>query len=529
VTGSHEQAETGFSRDLSGPNVGRRIVLVGTASTLPGLAPQFVFGTGLAKAVAVVALGHAPDPTRLCGLPTWRSLNELHEQHERDPISMAVVSVPHREGRLRDDVLARLRDLGIIARLVTPLDELLLGDAATPQKQNVNIDPARLIDRTPRSIDRGAVAQVLEGRRVLITGAGGSIGSELCRIAASFNPACIILVERSENALFDIDRTLARRFPNVPRRAVLHDVTDATSTLDHFVALRPHTVFHAAAHKHVPLMEDHPSHAVDNNFFGTKSVVDACLAVGAERFVLISSDKAVHPSSVMGATKRLAEMYVHGLSNQAGESGTGLSMVRFGNVLGSACSVLPIWESQISEGGPVTVTDARMTRYFMTIHEAASLVVQASALSIRKGAPAAVYVLDMGRPVRILDLAHRFIEAHGFRPFTTESVCPTDPRVPNMEIRFTGIRPGEKLHEELAYTAEHLSPTSHPGILSFASPATTAHDVGRLVAELAAVRHCTDKGIVLAAIRRNVPDMKTSSLDTAHTANMSKHQKLRAA
>jgi len=273
------------------------------------------------------------------------------------------------------------------------------------------IDLAALIGRTPHEMDREAVGRVLRGRRVLITGAGGSIGGELARVAAEFEPSLLVLMERAENALFEIDRQMARHFPGVQRKAVLHDVVDAEATLRLCQKITPQVVFHAAAHKHVPLMEDHPAHAVTNNLFGTKSIADAAVAVGAERFVMISSDKAVNPTSVMGATKRLAEMYVRGLGGEIANrkspianegQGTRLSMVRFGNVLGSAASVLTIWAQQIAEGGPLTITDPRMTRYFMTIPEAATLVVQSAAL---EAGGVGVFVLDMGEPVRIVELA----------------------------------------------------------------------------------------------------------------------------
>ncbi|MBI1335429.1 MAG: NAD-dependent epimerase/dehydratase family protein [Phycisphaera sp.] len=307
------------------------------------------------------------------------------------------------------------------------------------------LDTATLIDRQPKPLDRRAIARVLTGKRVLITGSGGSIGSEIARIVASFEPAQLLLVERAENALFEIDRLIARQFPRVPRKALLHDITDAPRTESLFAEHRPQAVFHAAAHKHVPMMEDHPSAAVENNFFGTRSVVDAACEYGAEHFVMISTDKAVNPSSVMGATKRLAELYVQ---YQAGRSQTILSMVRFGNVLGSACSVLPIWSQQLSGGLPITVTHPDMTRYFMTIPEAAGLVLQSAALA--QGGE--VFLLDMGQPIRIVDLARRFIQSHGLTP---------DDDVP---IVYTGIRPGEKLFEELAYDSEDMAPTAHASV-----------------------------------------------------------------
>jgi FlaA1/EpsC-like NDP-sugar epimerase len=251
-------------------------------------------------------------------------------------------------------------------------------------------------------------------------------------------------------------------------------------------------------------MEDHPGAAITNNVLGTKAVADAAAACGSERFVMISSDKAVNPTSIMGATKRLAEMYVQGLGVR---SDTSMSMVRFGNVLGSACSVLPIWAAQIAEGGPVTVTDERMTRYFMTINEAASLVIQASAIERRGGSTPSIHVLDMGEPVRILDLAERFVRLSGLEPVRDQfpRIAPAGPAV---EIRLTGIRPGEKLHEELAYAAEALSPTAYPGINALAASGTVTWDIDAMVAELAAAANASPQDAA-ATIRRLVPEMKT--------------------
>jgi O-antigen biosynthesis protein WbqV len=395
-------------------------------------------------------------------------------------------------------------------------------------------------------MDREAISAILGGKCVLITGAGGSIGSELAKVAAAFEPSLLVLMERAENALFEIDRQIARHFPGVPRKAVLHDVVDAEATLRLCEKLRPHAVFHAAAHKHVPLMEDHPAHAVTNNLFGTKSIADAAVAAGAERFVMISSDKAVNPTSVMGATKRMAEMYVRGkgveVSRCQGVEGrTRLSMVRFGNVLGSAASVLTIWAQQIAEGGPITITDPRMTRYFMTIPEAATLVVQSAALDLEgsgassqqgtkgKDQPVGVFVLDMGQPVKIVDLASRFVRAHGMTPrivgdrptsggrFTRRAAALREHRDDDGEGRtidlvFTGIRPGEKLHEELAYAAEQLLPTAHPGIRAWAGPgfgADVAAGVAEMVAQMHAARFSQDPARVVDAIRRHVPEMRT--------------------
>jgi O-antigen biosynthesis protein WbqV len=438
-----------------------------------------------------------------------------------------------------------LAGAGISARLVPSIEELVdltppAAHAPAQARASQTLDLAALIGRTPHLRDRDAVGSVITGKRVLITGAGGSIGAEIARIAAAYTPEQLVLMDRSENALFEIDRQLGQRFPGLARRAVMHDVVDADATLRHLVQLRPQVVFHAAAHKHVPLMEDHPAHAVTNNLLGTKAIADAAVAVGVERFVMISSDKAVNPTSVMGATKRLAEVYVRWLAGQPGSRNSRLSMVRFGNVLGSACSVLTIWSAQIADGQPLTVTDPSMTRYFMTIPEAAGLVIQSALMpaagertvAVAPPGSAPVYVLDMGAPIRILDLAARYARAHGLDPrpiglaaaaaedspeFTDRATARSQ-GWPRIDIVVTGARPGEKIHEELAYAAELLAPTRFPGINAWQGPAPEDADsalardhearslsVIEMVAELSGLRSSPDRSAVLAAIRRHLP------------------------
>jgi FlaA1/EpsC-like NDP-sugar epimerase len=484
-------------------------VLIGTRETVAGLAAQLRVAAPGVKAAGAILLDAGGRPLD-AGLPILGGIAQLPDAHRVLGFTLAIVSLPSTSAAEQMRVRARLRELGIPERTVPPLAELL--DKPTPTRLSptdapADIDVVELIGRMPYGIDRRAVAEILEGKRIVITGAGGSIGSELARIAATFRPEQLILMERSENALFEIDRQIARRFPDVPRRSMLHDVVDQDQTLRHMVKLKPHAVFHAAAHKHVPLMEDHPAHAVTNNLFGTKSMADAAVAVGAERFVLVSSDKAVNPTSVMGATKRLAEIYVQSLH---GKGPTRAAMVRFGNVLGSACSVLPIWSAQLSEGGPVTVTDPRMTRYFMTIHEAATLVIQSAAID-PKSATGAVFVLDMGEPVKILDLAMRFVRAHGFVPRLRgqEASAAAGEGRPEIEVQITGARPGEKLHEELAYAAENLLPTPFPGIRAWAGRAAGTLDAAGMIAELSALRHSPDRDAVISGIRRWVPEMKS--------------------
>jgi len=432
--------------------------------------------------------------------------------HARYGFTAVLMALPPRLADLAAQLAAECERLGLDVRAIRPLSDLLAGlgvDSAppaalhrplsAPYSRPPTIDLARLIAREPHPVDEEALRTLLGGKRVLITGAGGSIGAELARRVAASGPASMALMDRSDNALFDIDRQLAARHPDIPRTPILHDVADADGALRHCMAHRPQVVLHAAAHKHVPLMEDHPALAVANNLFGTKSAADAALAVGAEHFVLISTDKAVNPSSVMGATKRLAERYVRSLN---GRGATRCRVVRFGNVLGSASSVLPIWSEQIAEGGPLTLTDPRMTRYFMTIPEAAALVLQAAALP---DSAADLYVLDMGEPIRVADLAERFIRLHGCEP--DRSGAPVEALPLNtIPIHISGVRPGEKLHEELVHDPSRLRPTGAPGVLAWPEPPVEIDDLGAMLSDLSAVRSAADPALVVAAIARWLPE-----------------------
>lgn len=512
----------------------RRAVLIGTPETVGQVRDQLSLVPGSPEPVGCILVDRQ-QPRAAGGLPVFGSLDDLAHAADRQRLGLAIVSLPMAMADTINLVRGRLRSLGLEERFIPPLQDLLshtppfaIGLATPAQSASTGgaprLDIAELIGRRAHTLDHASVARILTGKRVLITGAGGSIGSELARIVSSFNPAQLQLVERAENPLFEVDRQIARRFPNVVRRAALHDVVDAEGTLRLLVDLKPDVVFHAAAHKHVPLMEDHPAHAVTNNLFGTKSIADAALAVGAERFVMVSTDKAVNPTSVMGATKRLAELYVQWLHESSrrmgGPGATRFSMVRFGNVLGSACSVLTIWSAQLAEGGPVTVTDPRMTRFFMTIPEAATLVIQAAAIDHPETDPAAVHVLDMGEPLVILDLAKRFVRAHGFEPRVigwsdrgpAEDPTETPRAMPGLDIVFTGVRPGEKLHEELSYGAEQLRPTPYPGIAAWAGTRATAASCAAMIADLSAVRTSREREPVLAAIRRHLPEMASAAV-----------------
>ena len=324
-----------------------------------------------------------------------------------------------------------------------------------------------LLGRTQTKLDRVAMRRLIEGRRILITGAGGSIGAELVRQVADLVPAHMTLFDSSEFQLYSIDQEIADRYPELSRRAVIGDVRDRDRLSGIFSEEMPELVFHAAALKHVPLVEINPVEAILTNVIGTRNVAEACRHSEVKAMVLISTDKAVNPPNIMGASKRLAESYcqacdiVERQDLKAGKGGTRFITVRFGNVLGSTGSVVPRFQQQLENGGPLTVTHPEVSRYFMTTREAVELVLQASELGYGATLDEAgkIYVLDMGEPVKIVDLAHQMIRLAGLRPEK------------DIEITFTGLRPGERLHEELFHDSEPMVPTNYPG-LKLASPRT---------------------------------------------------------
>lgn len=357
-----------------------------------------------------------------------------------------------------------------------------------------------LLERPPVSLDRDAMARLVQGARVLVTGAGGTIGGELCRQIAALGPETLTLVDHAEFLLWQIDVELGERAPQLQRRVVLADIRDR-ARIDAVVAeAQPDLVFHAAALKHVPMVEANPLEGLTTNAVGTRNVADAARRAGARAMVLISTDKAVNPASVMGASKRLAEMYCQALdlsAQQAGAQAAGAGSgrpatrfvtVRFGNVLGSTGSVVPLFRRQLERGGPLTVTHPDMRRYFMTVTEAVGLVLQAMVLGVQAGATASrggIFVLDMGEPVRILDLARRLIRLAGLRPEV------------DVGIVFTGLRPGEKLDEELFHGGEALLPTAHSGILTASLRSAEVEAVGRA---LDAIGSASAQGQVRAAL-----------------------------
>ncbi len=355
----------------------------------------------------------------------------------------AVLAIPGAAGKRTREILSLCRDLGISLQTLPSLQSIADGQVHVSLLRDVAIED--LLRRDAVTLETDEISKFLAGRRILVTGAAGSIGSELVRQIAVFEPALVALVDHNENGLFFLERELRAKFPEMEFRTLLADIRDPQRIARVFEEIAPDVVYHAAAHKHVPLMEANPTEAIRNNVAGTRVVADAAASHGCDAFVLISTDKAVHPTSVMGATKRVAEMYVQSLT---GRSQTRFVAVRFGNVLGSAGSVVPIFRAQIESGGPVQVTHPEMRRYFMTIPEASQLVLQAGAL----GSGGEIFILDMGELVKVVDLARDMITLSGLRPDV------------DIEIEFIGQRPGEKLYEELMFDEESAAMTRHPKI-----------------------------------------------------------------
>ena len=411
------------------------------------------------------------------------------------------------DGARMRDLVERAGTLGMTMARTPKLTDFRSGAVDSVTVRPVDIED--LLGRPQAVLDRHAMRRLIQGCRVLITGAGGSIGAELVRQISDLEPARVLLLDQSEFALYGIDLELAARHPALARGAVIADVRDARGLDALFAAFRPELVFHAAALKHVPLVELNPLAGLATNVLGTVNVAEACRAHAVATMVQISTDKAVNPTNVMGASKRLAEQYcqaLDGLRENGGGQGESLTRfvtVRFGNVLGSTGSVVPLFQKQLAAGGPLTITHPDMKRYFMTIREAVELVLQASALhagpgmpkgGAKGGAKGRIMVLDMGEPVRILDLARQMIRLAGLKPET------------DIAIEFIGRRPGEKLFEEVFHGAEKLQPAGAPGILLAAPRAADLADLTQAMAALRGHVDAGDTAAALALLGRLVPD-----------------------
>lgn len=400
--------------------------------------------------VPVCAIDDDPEKIgkSVCGVKVVGSTYEIKKYAKKYSVNEIHVSMPSVDKRRLSKIIARCNDAGCPVKILPGLYQLADGQVSVSSMREVDIQD--LLGRDPVTVDINEIIGYIEDKTVLVTGGGGSIGSELCRQIASHNPKRLIILDIYENNAYNIEQELKRKLRNLDLVTLIASVRDYGKMKDVFAKYRPQIVFHAAAHKHVPLMETSPNEAVKNNVFGTFNVARCADACGVETFVQISTDKAVNPTNVMGATKRICEMIIQAFGRH---SKTKFVAVRFGNVLGSNGSVIPLFKQQIKEGGPVTVTHKDIIRYFMTIPEAVSLVLQAGAYA--KGGQ--IFVLDMGEPVRIYDLAYNLIKLSGFKPDV------------DIKIECTGLRPGEKLYEERLMDEEGMQKTPN-GLINIAQP-----------------------------------------------------------
>ena len=411
-------------------------------------------------------------------------------------IEQVVIAIDQAQGKEIRRILDICREIPVKARIVPSMHEIVHGRVQVSRIRDVEIED--LLGREPVELDDKNLHEFLTDKVVMVTGAGGSIGSELVRQLAEFNPKLLLLVERAEFMLFQIEREMVKDFTETCFVPLLADVSDAPRMREIFNQYQPQVVFHAAAHKHVPLMETNPTEAIKNNVFATKLIGELAGEFAVKDFVLISTDKAVNPTSVMGASKRIAEIILQNLNNIYP---TRFMAVRFGNVLGSAGSVVPIFKEQIRKGEAITVTDKEMTRYFMTIPEASQLVLQAGAL----GKGGEIFILDMGEPVKILDLAEDMIRLSGLEPYE------------DIDIIFTGIRKGEKLFEELEITGEDLLKTEHPKIFIGKIATYSSEEVGEILSNFGAAVTENSEAKIRALFNHFLPEATVTEKEKPNT------------
>lgn len=459
--------------------------------------------------------------TSIHGVIVQGAPETLPDYLHRNKLDEVIIAMPSAAGRRIRDIVTLLNQLHLRFEIVPSYEQLLTGQVRVSQIRPVEIQD--LLGRESINLETDRIRDLVQDKVVVVTGAGGSIGNELCRQIASFGPRQLLMIERSEFLLFQIEQELLGLGLGSAILPLVADILDPARMAGIFMRFKPAIIFHAAAHKHVPMMEQQPAEAFRNNTLGTRQLAELSVTHGVERFVMISSDKAINPTNVMGATKRMAELYLQALAREAStvdggswsEHGravggdqnlkphtshltpslaakprTKFMAVRFGNVLGSSGSVIPTFKKQIAAGGPVTVTHPDVTRYFMTVNEAVGLVLQ----SATQGEGGEIFVLDMGQPMKIVDLARQLIELSGLNPDT------------DIEIKFTGLRPGEKLYEELNHNTENMTPTSHAKIMRFVSEPRDLHQLRQEFTRLEADSATMDADKVKLAIKALVPE-----------------------
>lgn len=468
----------------------QRIAIVGAGDAGASIAREFVSSPARGFKPVMFFDDDAEKHGKLVhGVPVVGAPEQIEGMNPPPDITKVVIAMPSASAKRIREVVLLMTHRGYKVETLPSIEELASGRVTATRIRPVEIQD--LLGREPVSLDTAAIRRLVEGKAVLVTGAGGSIGSELCRQVAALNPQRLLMVEQSEGALFLIEQELAESGLGSVAQPIVADILNAERMEFVFARYRPAIVFHAAAHKHVSMMERQPREAVRNNVTGTRAVAELAVRHGAEAFILISTDKAINPTSVMGATKRLAEMQLQALqANGAGT--TKLLAVRFGNVLGSSGSVVPIFKRQIANGGPVTVTHPEVTRYFMTIPEAVSLVMQSTVL----GKGGEIFVLNMGKPVKIVDLARQMIVLSGLRVGE------------DIEIRFTGLKAGEKLFEELQHVDEEHASTEHAHIIRFTARSGSNGSVKAEVESLEKQLYALENNVVKERLHHLIPEYK---------------------
>lgn len=431
---------------------------------------------------------------QLLGIPVLGTTQDIPRVVKNHNIDEIVIAMPSATGDVLREIVQICKKTAADLKIMPGVFNVLSGTVDAKEIRQVQVED--LLGREPVSVDLEQVAGYLTGETVLITGGGGSIGSEICRQVAKFNPLKLVVVGHGENSVFDIEQELLSEYPGLQVVTEILDIKDRAKVELVLNRHRPGVVFHAAAHKHVPLMERNPEEALKNNIIGTHNLAEAADAIRVKTFVLISTDKAVNPTSVMGATKRVAEMIIQSLDKH---SQTKYVAVRFGNVLGSRGSVIPTFKKQIAKGGPVTITHPEMVRFFMTIPEASQLVIQAGAMA--EGGE--IFILDMGKPVKIVDLARDLIRLSGFEPEM------------DISIRYTGMRPGEKLYEELLTVEEGTSATKHKRIFVAKPNAIDVEKVDKLIYAILERGSYLTKDEVITHLQYVVPEFRQQKQMTA--------------
>ena len=431
---------------------------------------------------------------RLHGVPVVGAVTDLGQLLQKLEAENVIIAIPTVAGKTIREIVKACDHCKVRFKILPAMHDIIEGKVSVSQIKDIEIED--LLGREPVLLDETSISNYLTGKRVLVTGAAGSIGSEICRQVARFAPAKVILLDSAETPLYQIEMELSQQFPDLRIIPVLADIRQVQRLEYLFETFLPEVVFHAAAYKHVPMMEYNPVEAITNNILGTRTLAEKSHAFGVANFVMVSTDKAVNPTNVMGASKRAAELFVQSLARQ---SRTNFTTVRFGNVLGSNGSVIPLFKEQIKQGGPVTVTHPEVIRYFMTIPEAARLVLQTGCV----GSGGEIFVLDMGKPVRIVELAEELIRLSGFIPHE------------EIEIIFTGLRPGEKMYEELLISGEGNKPTRHHKIKVLDAMTSDLQTTSAAIDDVGNKAQCGDVTGMLSSLQALVPEFKPSYGDPA--------------